>query len=79
MAIADEKLISILVSEDVELRKYVMRHRQLDEKIRKYDKQRFLTPREEFERKQLQKMKLAGKDKIEKILCLYRNNQRVIY
>lgn len=79
MAIADEKLIEILISEDEELRKHVEDHRNLDTKIRELSKRRYLSPQEETERKILQKKKLVGKDKIQSILCQYKKNERVIF
>jgi uncharacterized protein YdcH (DUF465 family) len=79
MAIADDRLIEILISEDDELKRCVSEHEKLDFQIRKMNQQRFLTPREEMERKTLQKKKLAGKDRIQQILIQYRKNERVIF
>lgn len=79
MAIADEKLISVLITEDAELKKHVEKHRELDYKICLLSKRRYRTPDEEIERKTLQKQKLAGKDKIQNILFKYKKNERVIF
>ena len=76
---SEEALIEVLACEDHDLCDVVKRHRQLDEMICKLDKKRILTPGEQAERKNLQKKKLAEKDKIQQILCLYRRNERVIY
>jgi len=79
MAVADELLISVLISEDEELRGYVEEHKKLDNKVKQLAKRRFLTPSEDMERKYLQKKKLAGKDRIAAILTKYRNNERVVF
>jgi len=79
MAVADELLISVLISEDEELRGYVEEHKKLDNKVKQLAKRRFLTPSEGMERKYLQKKKLAGKDRIAAILTKYRNNERVVF
>lgn len=79
MAIADERLIEILVNEDDELRQQVENHKNLDTKIKELNRRRYLTPQEETERKILQKRKLIGKDKIHSILFQYKNNERVIF
>ncbi len=69
----DEELIAKLIPSHPELAKYVEEHRMLEEKLEEFNKQVYLTPEEEVERKRLQKLKLAGKDKIEAILAKYRN------
>lgn len=43
-------------------------HMDFEHRIEKFNNKMFLTPSEEIERKNLQKMKLAGRDKIEGIL-----------
>lgn len=47
-------------------------HIDFKRKLEKLDSKHFLTPKEEIERKKLQKEKLLGKDKIEMILQRYR-------
>lgn len=41
-----------------------MEHRTLDGKLKEFDRKVYLSPDEEMERKRLQKLKLAKKDKI---------------
>ncbi len=79
MAIADERLISLLITEDDELKRCVEEHRELDKKIVEMTKRKYLTPEQDFKRKLMQKRKLIGKDRIQKILVKYRSNKRVIF
>jgi uncharacterized protein YdcH (DUF465 family) len=68
----DAKLIEKLVETDKELKGYVDGHIEFEKKLGVYNKKPYLTPEEEIERKRIQKLKLAGKDKIEEILSKYR-------
>lgn len=79
MAISDSALIEVLINEDTELRETVEQHKVLDSQILTLDRRRFLTPQEQLERKQLQKMKLIRKDRIVTILSKYRKNERVVF
>jgi uncharacterized protein len=79
MAAAEERLLEALVGEDAELAHIVHEHQQLDKELNKLQKRRYLTPNEEVEKKDLQVRKLARKDRIQRILTQYRNNERVIF
>ncbi len=68
----DRKLIERLIENDGELRKFWQDHQELGRKIAKLDKRIHLSTEEVLERKKLQKLKLAEKDKIEKILLQHR-------
>jgi hypothetical protein len=68
----DMELIERYINEDEELKKYVRQHEEFEKKIEVFNQQVFLTPEEEYERKRLQKLKLAGRDQIERILSRYR-------
>ncbi|MEW6615121.1 MAG: DUF465 domain-containing protein [Thermodesulfobacteriota bacterium] len=68
----DAKLIEKLVETDKELKGYVDEHIEFEKKLEEYNKKPYLTPEEKIERKRIQKLKLAGKDKIEEILSKYR-------
>lgn len=68
----DAKLIEKLVETDKELKGYVDNHIEFEKKLVGYNEKPYLTPEEEIERKRIQKLKLAGKDKIEEILSKYR-------
>ena len=68
----DEELIQTLFEREPELRRYYEEHVDLEKQLETFNEKRHLTPEEEVERKRLQKLKLAGKDKIMEILSRYR-------
>ncbi|HZP39963.1 MAG TPA: DUF465 domain-containing protein [Candidatus Binatia bacterium] len=68
----DEELIQTLLEREPELRQYYEEHADLERKLDLYQQKLYLTPEEEMEKKRLQKLKLAGKDKIMEILSRYR-------
>lgn len=63
-----EEKTAALVAKDPDFKALVEEHRILDEKLRDLDRKVYLLPDEEVERKRLQKLKLAKKDKIAQIL-----------
>ena len=71
---ADELLIERYIQQDGELKKNVEDHRKLETALEDYNKRIYLTPQEEFEKKKLQKLKLASKDRIYAILAKYRKS-----
>ncbi|MBA2848903.1 hypothetical protein HNQ76_001287 [Thermosulfuriphilus ammonigenes] len=68
----DKELIAQWIDKDPELRKYYEEHQRLEEQIEEFVRRPYLTTEEEIEKKRLQKMKLAVKDKILEILEKYR-------
>jgi hypothetical protein len=68
----DEELIQTLLEREPELRRYYEEHVDLERQLESFQQKRYLTPEEEVEKKRLQKLKLAGKDKIMEILSRYR-------
>jgi uncharacterized protein len=68
----DEDLIQSLLERDPELRRYYEEHVTLEHQLAGYQQKHYLTPEEEVEKKRLQKLKLAGKDKIMEILARHR-------
>jgi hypothetical protein len=72
----DLALIEELIPQDEELRQLMMEHRALEQELDKYAAKRYLTPAEEMERKRMQKVKLAGKDRIEAILSAHRRKTK---
>jgi uncharacterized protein YdcH (DUF465 family) len=68
----DEELIKSLVDQDAELKKYYEEHLDLERQLATLQHKHYLTPEEELERKRIQKIKLAGKDRIMEILGRYR-------
>lgn len=72
----DEKLIAELSKENKTLREYMKQHKEYERQLEEYNKRIHLTTQESMERKRIQKLKLAGRDKIEHILAEYRRTQK---
>ena len=70
----EEEFIISLLDRDPELKKYYEEHRELEKKLEEYQHKIHLTTLEEIEKKRLQKLKLAGKDKIMEILGRHRQS-----
>ena len=71
----DLELIKRHTANDKVLEALYREHLDFERKIEKYNNKPFLTPAEELERKHLQKLKLAGRDRIEGILREYRKQE----
>jgi hypothetical protein len=69
----DEELIRTLIDRDPELRRCYEEHLGLEKQLASLQHKHFLTPEEDLERKRIQKVKLAGKDRIMEILGRYRD------
>ena len=69
----DLQLIRKLISKDKDLKGLWDEHQGYEEKLELLNKRRYLSTEEEIRRKEIQKLKLQGKDKIEEILRKYRN------
>jgi uncharacterized protein YdcH (DUF465 family) len=74
---SDQELIDQLVDRDPELKKYVEEHRDYEKLLEEFNRRPYLTAAETMERKRLQKLKLAGRDRIEQILAQYRQRESV--
>jgi uncharacterized protein YdcH (DUF465 family) len=61
------QLIQQLREANPRYRKLYEEHLLLEKELVRLNGKRFLTPEEEFERRNIQKMKLAGKDEMESI------------
>jgi uncharacterized protein YdcH (DUF465 family) len=72
MEARDEQLIISLVDRDPELKRLHEEHVQLEKQLAQLNHKAFLNSDEEVERKRLQKVKLAGKDRMMEILNRYR-------
>lgn len=72
MEAKDEQLILSLVNRDRDLKRFYDEHVQLEKRLAQINHKGFLNQEEEVERKRLQKMKLAGKDRMMEILTKYR-------
>lgn len=69
MGPSQDAKLAALVEKDPEFKALVQEHRRLDEQLKEFDRKVYLTPDEEIERKRLQKLKLAKKDKIAQLLA----------
>jgi hypothetical protein len=69
----DYELIQKYISTDAELKRYLDEHEEYEKKLQEFNRRIYLKPDEELEKKRLQKLKLAGRDRIEAILSKYRN------
>lgn len=72
MEAKDEQLILSLVDRDPDLRRCYDEHVRLEKQLANFNHKGFLNQDEEVERKRLQKVKLAGKDRMMEILNKYR-------
>jgi uncharacterized protein len=70
----DEELVIRLLAEpgNEELRRLMGEHRDYETRLDEFNKRVYLNDQEQVERKRLQKLKLAGRDRIEQILAEYR-------
>ena len=71
MEVSEEALRDRLRREHPEFQQLEQEHRSLDDKLMAYELHVYLTPEEELERRRLQKLKLAAKDKIRDIIRHY--------
>jgi len=69
----DQELIQKLIPSNPDLRHYMEEHAEFERKLEEWKRRLYLTPEEEVERKRIQKLKLAGRDKIEAILSKCRS------
>ncbi|HNR50670.1 MAG: hypothetical protein BWZ01_01360 [Deltaproteobacteria bacterium ADurb.BinA179] len=67
------QLIRRLIPKNRELKKLWDEHQDYEEKLEQLNKKRYLSTEEEMRRKEIQKLKLRGKDRIEEILRSYRD------
>lgn len=68
----EEEMIRTLLDRDDELKRYYEEHIELERQLERFHNKVYLTPEEDLEKKRIQKMKLAGKDRIMEILGRYR-------
>lgn len=64
----DMQLVERLVGENPKFRMLFEEHQLLEKELNEFEKKRYLTAEEEMERKKIQKIKLAGKDEMTRIL-----------
>jgi len=70
----EEQAIVSLLDKDQELKRFYDEHQELEKQLAVFQHKHHLSPEEEIEMKRIQKLKLAGKDKIMEILGKHRQN-----
>lgn len=73
----DLELIQQLTDQDPELKKFWDEHHEYERLLEEFNRRPYLTAAETMERKRLQKLKLAGRDKMEQILAKYRQKGKM--
>ncbi len=71
----DLEIIKKHSNNDENLAKLYNEHLEYEKLLEKFNSKPFLTPSDELERKQIQKKKLIGKDKLEEIIKKYRTSE----
>ena len=62
--VKEEVLVARLRNENTEFIKLEQEHKKLEDSLMSFETHRYLTPEEEVERKRIQKLKLAAKDRM---------------
>ena len=70
--VSEETVRARLRTESPEFQKLEEEHRQLDSALMSFETHVYLSPEEEFERRRLQKLKLAAKDKLVSMIRQHR-------
>ncbi|MGH7929227.1 MAG: DUF465 domain-containing protein [Candidatus Binatia bacterium] len=70
----EEQVIVSLLDKDPELKKFYEEHQELEKQLAVFQHKHLLSADEEIEMKRIQKLKLAGKDKMMAILGKHRHN-----
>jgi uncharacterized protein YdcH (DUF465 family) len=74
----DLEIIEGMMERDPELKRFMEEHRDFERQLEEFNRRPYLTAEETVERKRLQKLKLAGRDRIEKILAKYRQKGNLL-
>jgi uncharacterized protein YdcH (DUF465 family) len=73
--LTDDRIAGLLRMSSVEFRELEEAHHRLDAELAELQKRHVLTPQEEMFKKQIQKEKLAKKDKMAELIRTYRDNE----
>ncbi len=77
MDAADKELIVAVAHQDFELRRCWDEHQRLEHGIERLNSKLYLSAEEELERKEMQKRKLLGKDRLMQMLERYRGEDEL--
>jgi uncharacterized protein YdcH (DUF465 family) len=72
MEVSEEALRAKLRTESSEFQHLEQEHRRIDKELMNFEIHVYLSPEEEFERRRLQKLKLAAKDKMMEMIKRYK-------
>ncbi len=72
MEVSEEAVWARLRIENPEFQKWEEEHHRLESSLASIDSHVYLTPEEEMERKRIQKLKLAAKDKMMELVRRYK-------
>ena len=73
---ADEELVARWIDQDPELKRRIEDHEEFERQLEEFNRRAYLTAEETVERRRIQKLKLAGRDRIEQILAQYRAKEK---
>ena len=68
VVVNEDALMARLRTENPEYQKWEQEHRKLEDTLMTFEAHRYLTPEQEVERKRVQKLKLAAKDRMTDII-----------
>ena len=69
----DQTLVQELFDSNPRFRLLYEEHRLLEKELAQLDDRPYLTPEDELEKRKIQKLKLAGKDEMERIMAGHRH------
>jgi hypothetical protein len=72
----DEELVARWIDKDPELKRRIADHQEYEQQLEEFNRRAYLTAEETVERRRIQKLKLAGRDRIEQLLALYRAKEK---
>ena len=70
----DAEIAEILKEQDEEYKKLYVEHKKLEQILADIDKNKYLTPEQEIERKKIQKQKLTKKDSMAELVREYKKS-----
>ncbi len=70
--VSEESVRTKLRSENPEFQRLEQEHRSLDKQLMTFESHVYLSPEEEFERRRIQKLKLAAKDRLAEMIRRYK-------
>ena len=73
--LTEETIVEQLRQSNTEFRELEASHHRLDLELNELQRRHVLTPKEELEKKRIQKEKLVKKDKLAEFVRLYREHQ----